>query len=82
MCPTLLRAHGLYPARLLCPSDFLGKNTRMDCHFLFQGIFPTQRSNPHLLYCRQTLYHWASWEAQFNNLGGDLICVLGLRTIL
>ena len=25
--PTLLRLHGLQPARLLCPWDFLGKNT-------------------------------------------------------
>ena len=26
-------------------------------HFLFQGIFPTQRLNPGLLHCRQSLYH-------------------------
>ena len=30
------------PARLLCPWDSLGKNTSMSCHFLLQGIFPTQ----------------------------------------
>ena len=30
------------PARLLCPWDSPGKNTSMDCHFLLQGIFPTQ----------------------------------------
>ena len=41
----------------LCPWDFPGKNTRMGCHFLLQGIFPTQRSNPYLLHCRQILYH-------------------------
>ena len=29
----------------------------MGCHFLLQGIFPTQRSNPGLLLCRWTLYH-------------------------
>ena len=29
--------------------DFPGKNTRVGCHFLIQGIFPTQGSNPHLL---------------------------------
>ena len=29
----------------------------MGCHALLQGIFPTQRSNPGLLHCRQTLYH-------------------------
>ena len=28
----------------------------MDCHFLLQGIFPTQESNPGLPRCRQTLY--------------------------
>ena len=27
------------------------------CHFLLQGIFPTQGSNPHLPNCRQILYH-------------------------
>ena len=32
--------------RLLCPWDFLGKNIGVNCHFLLQGIFPTQRSNP------------------------------------
>ena len=30
--------------------DFPGKNTGVGCHFLLQGIFPTQRSNPGLLY--------------------------------
>ena len=27
------------------------------CHFLLQGIFPTQGSNPGLLHCRGILYH-------------------------
>ena len=27
--------------------DFLGKNIGMGCHFLLQGIFLTQGSNPH-----------------------------------
>ena len=31
-----------------------GKNTGVGCHFLLQGIFPTQRSNPGLPHCRQT----------------------------
>ena len=31
--------------RLLCPWDFPGKNTGVDCHFLLQGIFPTQGWN-------------------------------------
>ena len=44
----------LQPARLLCPWDFPGKNTGVDCHFILQGIFPTQGSNSHL-FC---LLHW------------------------
>ena len=36
----------------LWPWDFPGKNTGMNCHFLLQGIFPTQGSNPHLLHCQ------------------------------
>ena len=50
-------------ARLLCPWDSLGKNTGVGCHALLQGIFPTQRSNPWLLHCRQILYCWATREA-------------------
>ena len=44
----------LQPARLLCPWDLPGKNTRVGCHFLLQGTFPIQVSNPHLL----CLLHW------------------------
>ena len=29
----------------------------MGCHFLLQGIFPTQGSKPGLPHCRQMLYH-------------------------
>ena len=43
-CPTL-RPYGLYPARFLCPWDYPGKDTGMDCHVLLQGIFPTQKSH-------------------------------------
>ena len=54
-CPTLCD-HGLEPTRLLCPWDSPGKKTRVGCHALLQGIFPTQGSNPGLLHCRQILY--------------------------
>ena len=33
------------PARLLCPQNFPGKNTRVDYHSLLQGIFSTQGLN-------------------------------------
>ena len=52
----LLRPHGLQPVRLLCPWDFPGKNTRVGCHFLFQGIFLTQELNLGLLHCKWILY--------------------------
>ena len=55
--------HGLQLTRLLCPWDFPGKNTRLDCHFLFLGIFQTQGLNSNLLCGRQLLYHWATREA-------------------
>ena len=37
--------------------DFPGKNTGVDCHFLLQGIFPTQELNLHLLLGRLILNH-------------------------
>ena len=53
---TSLRPHGLQPARLLYPLDFPGKNTGVGCHFVLQGIFPTQGLNPRLL-------HLLNWQA-------------------
>ena len=38
------------------PWDSPGKNTRVGCHSLLQGIFLTQRLNPGLLHCRLILY--------------------------
>ena len=40
-----------------CPWDSPGKNTGVGCHFILQGIFLTQESNPGLLHCKQILYH-------------------------
>ena len=44
-----MRPHGLQPDRLLSPWDSPGKNTGMGCHFLLQGVFQTQNSNPYLM---------------------------------
>ena len=38
----------------------MGFPRQVGCHFLLQGIFPTQSSN---LLDRQILYHWPPWEA-------------------
>ena len=48
-CLTLCNPHGLQPTRLLCPWDSLGKNARVGCHFLLQGIFLIQGLNPCLM---------------------------------
>ena len=55
--------NSLWLHRLDCSSpsfcvrgDSPGKNTGLGCHFLLQGIFPTQGLNPGLLHFRQILY--------------------------
>ena len=54
LVPLSLTPWAVVPTRLLCPCDFPGKNIRVDCHFLFQWIYPALGSHPHLLY----LLHW------------------------
>ena len=46
---------------------FPGKSTRVGCHFLFRGIFPTQGWNSDLLCCRQMLYHLNHQGSQYKN---------------
>ena len=53
-CVWFLEAPWTVAHRLLCPWDFPGKKTGVDCHFLLQGIFPSQGSNSSLLW----LLHW------------------------
>ena len=55
------------PTRLLCPWDSPGKSTGVGCHFLLQGVFPTQWSNPGLPRCRQMLYP-PSYQGSQSNL--------------
>ena len=44
--------------------DSPGKDTGVDCHALFQGIFPTQGLNPGLRHCRQILYRLSQQGSQ------------------
>ena len=37
--------------------DSPGKDPGVGCHFLLQGVFPTQGSNPGLPHCRWILYY-------------------------
>ena len=52
----------------LCAWDFLGKNTGVGCHFLLQGIFPTQKWNLYLL----CLLHCQTDSLSLNHLGSHL----------
>ena len=56
-CPTLFDPTDCSPSGSSVHGDSLGKNTRMGCHALLQGIFLSQGSNLRLPHCRQTLYH-------------------------
>ena len=58
-----LEAHGL-----LSTAFFSGKNTGAGSLSLLQGIFPTQGSNPGLLYCRQILYQLNHQGSPFTSL--------------
>ena len=51
-CVQLLWPHGIQPTKVLCSWDFPDKNNGVGCHFLLQGIFRSQGSNPGLLHCR------------------------------
>ena len=48
-----------------------GKNTKVDCHFLLQGIFPTQGSNP----CLPHLLHWPAGFLPLCHLGSPLLVI-------
>ena len=55
-CPTLCNPIDCNLPGFSVHGDSLGKNTRMGCHALLQGLFPTQGSNPGLPHYRRILY--------------------------
>ena len=50
-------------------TGFFSKNTGVGCHFLLQGIFPIQRSNPCLL-------HWQADSLPLKHQGSSKHCLL------
>ena len=52
--------------KVLCPWGFPGKSTGVGCHFLRQGIFPTQGLNPGLLHCGQILDRLSYQGSQYH----------------
>ena len=69
-----LRPYRLHPTKLFCPWNFPGKNIRVGCHFLLQGIFLTEESNPSLL----RLLHWQVDSLPLKHLGNPFL----LQTLL
>ena len=61
-----------FTPRLLCPWNSPGKNTRVGCHTLLQGIFLTHGLNPGLLHCRQILY-------QLSHQGSSIASQLSIK---
>ena len=55
-CLTLLDPMDCSPPGSSVHGDSPGKNARVGCHVLHQGIFPMQGSNPGLPHCRRILY--------------------------
>ena len=73
------------PTRLLCPWDFPGKNTGVGCHFLLQGIFPTQGSNQVSCIAGRcfTLYALAWWQRHRGspNTAKHLLILINLKIL-
>ena len=61
--PTLFDPTGYSPSGSSVHGDSPGKNTRVGCHALLQGIFQTQGLNLDLLHWRQILYHLIHLES-------------------
>ena len=72
-CVQLFATHGLWPARLICPWNFSGKNTGVEEEpFSSPGDHPNPGIEPAFLVfpalasfitlSLRFLYHWATWE--------------------
>ena len=66
------------PASFSVHGDSPGMNSGMGCHALLQGIFPTQKSNPGLLQCRQILCHLSKPRKPKNSGVGSLTLIQGI----
>ena len=85
-----LPPHGLGLTRLFCPWDSPSKNTGVGCHFLHQGIFPTQESNLGLLHCRHIVYrlsyegsplnYWTAGEVPARSFLSQLLALIPITS--
>ena len=74
-CPTLCNPMVCSPSGTSAHGDSPGRDTRVGCHALLQGIVPIQGSNPGLPLCRWILYH-LSHEGSTTNSSTSISGVL------
>ena len=75
LCLTLCDPMNYSPPGSPVHGDSPGKNTRVDCHALLQGIFPTQGLNPGLPHCRQILYCLSHSDFIYFKLNQMIKCI-------
>ena len=75
--PTLLQSRGLYPASLLYPWDYSGRNTGMCCHFLIHPLRWGIENRP-----RYRKWDWVSrgWAAEVGHTAGGAEFLFGVMT--
>ena len=65
---SVVSATPMFYTVLYSPWDSPGQNTGVGCCSLFQGIFPTQGSNPGLPHCKRILYQLSYQESHLVSL--------------
>ena len=73
-CLTLCNPVDCSPLGSSVHGDSPGKNIRVDCHALLQGIFPTQELNPGLPLCGQILFCLSHQESSLSYLPNPTDC--------
>ena len=63
---------------MVCPQKSAGKNARVGCHSMLQGIFPIQGLNSGLVHCRQILHH-LSYQGSSDTRQGMLNILKGWK---
>ena len=74
-CPTFGNPTDCSPPGPSIHGDSPGNNTGVGCHFLLQGIFPIQGSNPSLL----CLLHWQADSLPLHHLGSPILLKNGTK---
>ena len=78
LCLTLGDSTDCSPPGSSVHGDSPGKNTKMSCHALLQGIFPTRGSNSGLLHCRLIL---SCLSHQGSIIGSNMLAFAFLSTM-